>query len=127
MRVGSRGAVVSVGAHMVDLSGDWWRAVVDEEAIWVVVRSGKGLGLGGGAGSSSSLKSSSSVRAVRAGAGLVRSVVGGHSGSTKSVCRERSQRTTSERQDGPWPGRVEVAFPVSRRERKAREPREQNV
>jgi hypothetical protein len=41
-----------------------------------------------------------------AGGGMVRSFVGGVSGSMKVVWRDRSHRTTSGGEDGPWRGRA---------------------
>lgn len=96
-------------AHMVDLSGDWWGGSVVGGAgggSWFELAAGWGL-------------EGECVRCNSAG--------GGTSGSVKSVCRESSQRTTEGGLDGPWCGRAWAMWPGSRRERKAREPREQNV
>lgn len=89
-------------AQRVDLSGDWCRSV------------------GGGWGFSDGWS--------EMGDGSIsKSPVGGSSGSVKSVCKERSQRTTSWGFEGAWFGLAEVRWPSSRRERKEREPNEQKV
>lgn len=96
--------------HIVDLSGDWWG--ISEGGAERLAEGGSSLGR---------------VDGSEDDGGLVSSLGGGASGSVKSVWRERSHRTTSEGQEGPWPGRAWARVPGSRRERKAREPMEQNV
>lgn len=85
--------------HMVDLSGDWCRAA--GAGCWV-----EGVGGGGG---------------------RLRASGGGVSGSVKSVCRLRSQRTAAEGREGAWFARAVERCPASRRLRKASEPSEQKV
>lgn len=92
-----------LGAHIVDLSGDWWRVVEGVEFCWSFCGCCWGLLIDAASLSSSS---SSSDRLVAAGGGLVRSVVGGVSGSMKVVWSDRSHRTTSGGEDGPWRGRA---------------------
>jgi hypothetical protein len=125
-----RGAVSLEEAHIVDLSGDWWRFVEGEGGGWRDFEEGLGDGIGSDVTSASCWSSSmgsSLLVAVEFDDVLLRSVAGGVSGSTKSVWRESSQRTTSGGQDGPWRGRAWAVLLLSKRERKAREPREQNV
>jgi hypothetical protein len=100
----SRGAVSLEEAHIVDLSGDWWRFVEGEGGGWRDFEEGEGGGIvsdvmSGSCGSSS--MDPSFLVAVDFDNVLLRSVAGGVSGSTKSVWRKRSQRTTSGGQDGP--------------------------
>ena len=90
-----------VGAHIVDLSGDWWRVVAGLEGCWSFWGGFCGLLV-----DISSFSSSVSERSVGTGSGMLRSVVGGVSGSVKVVWSDRSHRTTSGGADGPWRGRA---------------------
>jgi hypothetical protein len=99
-----RGAVSLEEAHIVDLSGDWWRFADGEGGGWRDFEEGLGGGIRSDEMSASCWSSSmdsSLLVAIGLEHVLLRSVAGGVSGSTKSVWRESSQRTTSGGQDGP--------------------------
>ena len=87
---------VVLGAHIVDLSGDWWRV---GEACCSLCGCCRSVLLVVAALLSTS--SSSSDRSVGAGRGMLRSVVGGISGSIKVVWSDRSHRATSGGEEGP--------------------------
>lgn len=78
MRVVSRVPV----AHIVDLSGDWWRAVA---AVEFCCLSCGCWGLLVDAASMPSSSSSSSEKSVGVGSEMLRSIVGGVSGSMNVV------------------------------------------